>query len=225
LFMSAPSTVPCQIIAAEFTAAAAAQDQLPPPQCPEIAFAGRSNVGKSSLMNAIMGRRKLVRTSSTPGCTRTVSFFHVTTAAKTQLMLVDLPGYGYAQRSHGERANWAKLIEGYLLQRPSLRVLVLLVDARREFTDDERQLVELISDDTSAQRPTPSTVVVATKLDQVPASKRAARVRALSQQAQTKIVGLSALDTDRVADFWRELHNHWLGLAQQSVADECSNTP
>src|SRR5690606_23305020 len=115
---------------AEFEAAAQAPEQLPPPLGVEVAFAGRSNVGKSSLMNALMERRKLVRTSSTPGCTRAINFCKARARDGAELRLVDLPGYGYAKRSKTERNQWARMIESYLAERDHLRAVVMLVDAR-----------------------------------------------------------------------------------------------
>lgn len=199
-----------RIVDAEFTAAAATDAQLPPPQFAEIAFAGRSNVGKSTLMNAIMGRRKLVRTSSTPGCTRTISFFKAVTVEKQALMLVDLPGYGYAQRSLAERKQWASLIEGYLLDRPTLRGVVLLVDARREFQSDDLELIELLRSSRNINRVTPAIVLVATKLDQVSSSQRQTRLRQLQQQVQQRVYGLSAQDLPTVAKFWQDVHGRCL---------------
>jgi GTP-binding protein len=103
------------------------RDQLPECAETQIAMAGRSNVGKSSLINALAGRKNLARISATPGKTRSINFFR---AAPWNFYLVDLPGYGYARASHQERAGWAKLLERYLLQTKTLRVLVLLLDCR-----------------------------------------------------------------------------------------------
>ncbi len=118
---------------------------LPAPVQLEVAFAGRSNVGKSTLLNGLMNRKGLARTSNTPGCTRTINFFSVTTRDGLTLKFVDLPGYGYARRSKGERDAWADLIEGYLLERPTLRVVVILVDARRGVEEEEADLLELLA--------------------------------------------------------------------------------
>ena len=112
----------------EFAAAAASLDGLPPPDGVEVAFAGRSNVGKSSLVNALTGRRNLARTSNTPGRTRQINFFSL---AGGRLTLVDLPGYGYAKAAKREIAAWTGLVDAYLRGRPNLRRAVLLVDARR----------------------------------------------------------------------------------------------
>jgi len=211
--MSAEPT-PRRIVEAAFVAAAAKLDQVPAPQIQEIAFAGRSNVGKSTLMNAVMGRRNLVRTSSTPGCTRTISFFSTKLADKTELMLVDLPGYGYAQRSHDERRSWATLIEGYLLHRPCLRAVVLLVDARREFQEDDRQLLEMLEQTQDPNRAKLGTYIVATKLDQVQKSRQAARLRVLREQSNRPVFGLSALEPTTVAAFWRTVCHDWLAPAE-----------
>jgi GTP-binding protein len=201
-----------RIIDAQFVAAAGKLDQLPPPQFQEIAFAGRSNVGKSTLMNALLGRRRLVRTSSTPGCTRTIGFFSARTADNTQLMLVDLPGYGYAQRSREERRGWAALIEGYLLQRPSLRGVVLLVDARRDIEADDQELLELLQRPPSSNRTTIGTILVATKLDEVQRSQQATRLRNLQLQTKHKVLGLSVLQLESVSKLWQELSRKWLSL-------------
>jgi len=107
---------------------------LPAPGMPEIAFAGRSNVGKSSLINKLLNRRGIAKTSSTPGRTQSINFILVNRAC----FLVDLPGYGYAKVPREVKKHWGKLIQGYLEQRTCLRLLVLIVDARRKGTEDEK---------------------------------------------------------------------------------------
>src|SRR6185503_16837281 len=111
---------PLQIIDASFVAGAASMDSLPPPVTAEVAFAGRSNVGKSSLINALIERKGLVRTSSTPGSTRQINLYEVRAADGMVVRLVDLPGYGFTRRSKAEMASWAQLIEGYLSDRVTL---------------------------------------------------------------------------------------------------------
>src|SRR5262249_41664011 len=106
-----------RIVAARFVASAPEARLLPAPPTAEVAFAGRSNVGKSALLNALLERKGLARTSSTPGCTRELVVFEAKTADDAVLTLVDLPGYGYAKRSKMERAAWAGFIEDYLLGR------------------------------------------------------------------------------------------------------------
>jgi GTP-binding protein len=186
-----------EILEAAFESGAGRADRLPPATGPELAFAGRSNVGKSSLMNALMGRRKLVRTSSTPGCTRQISFFSAHARDGHTFSLVDLPGYGYAQRSKQERSEWADLIEAYLLKRDSLRAVVLLVDARRGVEADEEQLIDFLA---ARPEPRPAVILVATKIDKLQKSKRRA---ALAQLARGhKVIGVSATDGDGIAELW-----------------------
>jgi GTP-binding protein len=112
--------------------------QLPPDAGVEIAFAGRSNSGKSSAINALVHRRRLAFTSKTPGRTQTINFF----ALGGERFLVDLPGYGYAAVPAGEKRQWEKLISTYLQHRKALRALVLIMDARRPFTALDRQLLD-----------------------------------------------------------------------------------
>jgi len=122
----------------DFLASAGRPSEFPPEGPPEIAFLGRSNVGKSSAINAIAGRKRLAFTSRTPGRTQTVNFFELGDAGR----LVDLPGYGYARVPREERARWDRLVSGYLLERRSLAGVVLLMDARRPLTERDTDLLE-----------------------------------------------------------------------------------
>jgi GTP-binding protein len=123
-----------------FVFAAQRLDQLPPPAGVEVAFAGRSNVGKSSLVNALTGRRALARTSGQPGRTRQLNFFDL----GGRLMLVDMPGYGYAQAGKAVKADWQGLMFDYLRGRPNLRRVLLLLDARVEVKDSDRAVMDLL---------------------------------------------------------------------------------
>jgi len=123
-----------------FVAGAASLDRLPEAELPEVAFAGRSNVGKSSLINALTGRSALARASNTPGRTRQINFFRLADA----LMLVDLPGYGYARAPKREIAAWTGLVDSYLRGRAPLRRLMLLIDARHGIKESDRELMKML---------------------------------------------------------------------------------
>jgi GTP-binding protein len=193
---------PFAIKQAEFVAAAAKDAQLPPPTTIEIAFAGRSNVGKSSLLNCLMSRKSLARTSSTPGCTRQLTFFRVTIQDDTTLLFVDLPGYGYARRSKTERLEWAELIEGYLLRRPTLSTLVLLTDVRRGLEQEERDLLQLLEDRReSVVKP----LLVATKLDKLPANAQNVELSRIRASAGLPVVGFSAKTGAGRAELFRAI--------------------
>jgi len=195
---------PPPVVSAEFAAAAARSEELPAPVAIEIAFAGRSNVGKSTLLNALMHRRGLARTSSTPGCTRTLNFFRVLTRDGATLTFVDLPGYGYAKRAKDERAGWAEVAERYLLERQALRLVVVLVDARRGLEADDRDLLEMIETSERRDRPTPKTLVVATKLDRLAASARKPALARIGEPGRP-IVGTAESDAKSIGEVWRRL--------------------
>lgn len=127
-----------KILSAEFIISAARPEQLPVDARPQIAFAGRSNVGKSSLINALLHRKGLVKTSSTPGKTQLINYFLI----NEQFYFVDLPGYGYAKAPRNVVDQWAPMIEGYLKGSPRLRSVVLLFDIRREPDARDRRMVE-----------------------------------------------------------------------------------
>ena len=149
----------------------------PETKLPEVAFAGRSNVGKSSLINALVRRKKFARVSNTPGRTREINFFQV----NDQFVLADLPGYGYARISKERRAAWRPLIEGYLRGSPTLRGVVQLLDARHAPSDDDLQMLEYLAD-----VGTP-TIIVATKIDKLPKTGRATRIEELAGEAGVEL--------------------------------------
>jgi GTP-binding protein len=149
----------------------------PPTTLPEVAFAGRSNVGKSSLINALVRRKKLARVSNTPGRTREINFFEV----NGEFVLVDLPGYGYARVSKERKAEWRPLIEGYLEGSEHLRGIVQLLDARHAPSDDDLQMLEFLS------RIETPTIVVATKVDKLPKAQRVTRIAELAQEAGVSV--------------------------------------
>lgn len=212
----APRRAPWQILRAEFVAAAQTLDSLPPPLLVEVAFAGRSNVGKSSLMNALMARKGLVRTSSTPGCTRQINFFDATARDEAMFRLVDLPGYGYAKRSKAERKQWAELIEAYLHGRDGLRAVVVLVDARRGVGDEDRQLVDFVK---SRPAPTTETIVVATKVDKVKKSQQKATLAKIGAAFGGRVIGCSAVTGRGIETLWQAIR------AAAHVAPAASDAP
>jgi GTP-binding protein len=191
-------------VSAEFAAAASRPGELPPGLSVEVAFAGRSNVGKSTLLNLLMNRQNLARTSSTPGCTRSINFFAVKTRDGGVLSLVDLPGYGFARRAKSERETWAVLAERYLLERPGLSLVVVLIDVRRGLEADDLDLLKMIDGSGRKGRPAPQTLVVATKLDRLP---RARRKPALAEVAAGKhrVHGVSSEEPDSVAALWHKI--------------------
>jgi GTP-binding protein len=200
-----PELDPLRIVEAEFKAGATAAGQLPAPTGVEIAFAGRSNVGKSSLMNALCGRRNLVNTSSTPGCTRQISFFETRSADGAIITLVDLPGYGYAKRSKSERSQWADLIESYLMERPTLAVVASLVDVRRGLEDDDRDLLTMLQGEPRVSRLALRAVLVGTKLDKLPANQRKLAVQAFTNNSPIEAHGVSANLPVTHQKLWRRL--------------------
>ena len=162
---------------------ATADGWRPEATLPEIAFAGRSNVGKSSLLNRLVRRKAFARVSNTPGRTRELNFFLVNKV----FVLVDLPGYGYAKISKARRAEWRPLIEGYLKTSPALRGIVQLLDVRHAPTDDDRQLFDML-----AEIGVPAIIAV-TKIDKLAKPKVSERIHALAVELE--------LDEDQMIPF------------------------
>ena len=184
---------------AELVISCARPADFPVADLPEVAFLGRSNVGKSSLLNALAGRKKLARTSGTPGKTRLIHFFRLEAQAGP-LLLVDLPGYGWARVSRRERESWRRMVEGYLGARDPLRVAVLLQDLRRDFSEDETLLLDWL-----AERGVPALVAL-TKVDKLKPMRRAARIRELSRQIDApagRVVATSAQTRQGIDELWR----------------------
>ncbi len=167
---------------ARFLLAAHTLQQLPPPLAPEIAFAGRSNVGKSSLINRLLGRKGLVKTSSKPGKTQSLNFF----ALGDTLHFVDLPGYGYAQVSKQQRRFWGDLVAGYVEERPNLAAVVVIIDLRHELKQQDLELVDWLR---HIGRPYLLVYTKADKLSRNPQEKNAALLdAALKAGRQERII-------------------------------------
>jgi GTP-binding protein len=170
--------------------------QFPTTNFPEIAFAGKSNVGKSSLINALINRKALARTSSQPGKTRTINFYNV----EDLMYFVDLPGYGYAKVSKTMKEQWGKFIESYLLERPQLINVVLLVDIRHEPGENDRLMYDWISHYHS------DVTVVATKLDKIKrgqVQKHVSMIRkALKMRPEHQLIPFSAQTKQGKEEIW-----------------------
>lgn len=181
---------------AEFVLSATGPEQFPPPGLPEVAFLGRSNVGKSTLLNTLTGQRKLAFSSSTPGRTQAVNFFRI----DGRLMFVDLPGYGYAKAPKSVTGGWHQLIESYLLHREALALSVLLVDARRAWMEPDLQLKEWLE---HHGRPY---LVVATKVDKLNQREKNASQKAFREHLPDgEIVWFSGLTGQGVKEIWQAI--------------------
>jgi GTP-binding protein len=169
----------------------------------EIAFAGRSNVGKSTLMQALMQRHGLVRVSRTPGRTRLINFFRVliepTPQEKRELRFVDLPGYGYAKVSKAEREKWLPFVEQYLGHRQSLKVVVVLTDPRREIGLDETEIVKYV-----ASRGV-LVLAVMTKADKLSKHERKPMLEKMRRALGVPLLAVSATDGDGIEELWRRI--------------------
>lgn len=161
-----------RIVSAEFVASAASPAQYPRRRLPEVAFAGRSNVGKSSLINALVHRKSLVKTSATPGKTRTLNFFVV----NERFSFVDFPGYGYARVPREIQARWRPMVEAYMKKRDLLRAVVHIVDFRHPPSELDRQLRAWLLHKSVA------VLTVATKTDKVKRNQRAIHEQAIRQR-------------------------------------------
>jgi GTP-binding protein len=168
-----------------FVKSAVKPDQYPDDPVPEIAFAGRSNVGKSSMINTLIQRKDLVKTSSRPGCTQLINFFLVNDAVS----FVDLPGYGYAKVSKKIRAGWQPMVEAYLTHRPNLLGLILIIDIRRDPKEEEHELARWL---TSHDMPYLVVLTKADKLSKTQQHKRAAAISAQMNRTPAEVILFSA---------------------------------
>jgi GTP-binding protein len=188
-------------ILARFMLSASDLAHFPPPGVPEIAFLGRSNVGKSSLINALVGA-KLARTSNTPGRTRSINFYEVRRAGqpRPELLFADLPGYGYAKVSREISQDWARFVDPYLHQRSSLALSLVLVDSNIPPQESDGQLVEFLS---SKERPH---AIVATKCDRLSGNRLQQAMHALGQAyGGVPIVAFSAKTGAGKEELWGQI--------------------
>jgi GTP-binding protein len=178
----------------EFITSAGSPDLFPVDRLPEIAFLGRSNVGKSSLLNALTGQRKLAFTSSTPGRTQTINFYRIDGA----FYFVDLPGYGYARAPLRMALEWKKLIERYLEERETLKLSCLVLDARRGWMEKDLDLARWL------RRHGRSHLVVATKIDKLNQSEAQHGLRAIRREG-VEPLPFSALTGRGVREIWQAI--------------------
>ncbi len=193
-----------KVMRSEFMLSAAKSNGFPLAEAPEVAFIGRSNVGKSSLLNKLVNRKKLARTSSTPGKTRLISWFRVV-CEKREIHFVDFPGYGYAKVAKSERKQWKGLIEAYLEQREALCAAVLLQDLRRDLSEDEDLLIRwLLEHDVPV-------LLALTKADKFKPMQRAKRVKILRDAAHlptAQVIVTSAEKGIGIEELWRAIDEY-----------------
>lgn len=179
--------------------------KLPDNNLPEIAFAGKSNVGKSSLINGLLNRKALARTSSSPGKTQTINFYNI----NKELYFVDLPGYGYAKVSKEIRDKWGRMIDRYLHSSKQLRAVFLLVDIRHAPGENDKTMYNWIV--SSGYKP----IIICTKLDKIKRSQQAKNVKlikdTLNLESGTKIIPFSAVSKQGKEDIW--------SFIQEAIAD------
>ena len=178
--------------------------RIPENQLPEIAFAGKSNVGKSSLINALMNRKSYARISATPGKTQTINFYNI----NEQLYLVDLPGYGYAKVSEKEKKEWGKLVERYLHGSGQLLAVFLLIDIRHDPSANDRLMYEWIT--AQGYRP----IIIATKLDKIKRSQKDKQIKAIRQglglMKETAVIPFSAVTQQGRDEIWELVEKEYL---------------
>jgi GTP-binding protein len=189
----------------DFLRGATSVGNLPPPDAPEIAFAGRSNVGKSSLVNALTGRRTLARTSNTPGRTQELNFFALGSKSHPALTLVDLPGYGYARETKARVALWTELVMAYLRGRVELRRVLVLIDARHGLKENDHEVMRLLDEAAVSYQ------IVLTKTDKLKpgdVNPRLEEVRAGVRRhvaAHPRVIATSSVDGGGIAELRAEI--------------------
>ena len=202
-------------IAMELQSTVYTTGQLPQIDLPQVAMAGRSNVGKSSLINALAGRKKLAKVSSTPGKTRSVNFYLV---RPYDFYLVDLPGYGYARASHEERCHWAKVLEHYLGESKTLKGLALLLDCRLPPQQLDLELANF------AQKQGLSILPILTKADKCTQRERTARQKEWENILEIRPVAVSASRRSGLDKAWKALIHLATGFYPDELDEKCQKT-
>lgn len=197
-----------KITTAEFIKSAVWPPQYPPATMPEIAFVGRSNVGKSSLINTLVGRKNLAKTSNTPGRTQLINFF----AINQKISFVDLPGYGFAKVSRSVKKDWGDMIEAYLRERQSLCLVVFILDIRRDPSEDDLSLRDWLEHYRIPY------LYILTKTDKLSNNQTVSRKRAIEKiidvSTQNKPILFSAKTKKGKDDIWEFLKNHLSSLPE-----------
>jgi len=187
---------------AAFLKSAFDESQYPPPDKTEVAFAGRSNVGKSSLLNILVNRKNLARTSSTPGRTQALNFFRV----NDRFTFVDLPGYGYARVSREVKRSWRGMVEAYIKNRPNLKAVVVIVDMRRDLEEDDRGLMEWLEQEGK------NVIPVITKVDKLTRKERDSRVREMEREIYGIVPQKPILFSAKTGEGRKEIWDRLLSL-------------